>query len=79
MSNRTRRIAAALALTAASIAPAFALTAITPVKPSLPTPSGGLSTLKICFTKIYVSPTESRTFARVCSAFESPGTVRLGG
>jgi hypothetical protein len=79
MSNRTHRIAAVLALTAAGIAHALAATPITPVKPApIFTPAPSLPTLKICFTKISISPTQSRTFARACTAVEAPGTVRLG-
>ncbi len=79
MSNRIYRIAAVVALAATGIAQTYAVT-LTPVRQSpLPAPSPSLPVLKVCFTKVFVSPTESRTFARACTATEAPGTVRLGG
>ena len=84
MSNRTHRIAhhivLAFVLATAGIAHAFAQTPVSPVRipPLNQGGPSGLPKLKICFTKLSISPTESRTFARVCTAVESPGTVRLG-
>ena len=80
MSNRTQRIVAAFVLAAAGITHAFALTPVSPVKlpPLNQGGPSGLPTLKICFTKLSISPTESRTFARTCTVHEAPGTVRPG-
>jgi len=73
----SRRIhtATALALTFAVVSQAFALTPISLVRPSLPTPTGGLPQLKVCYTQISTSVSTSRLFARPCTSIEAPGTV----
>ena len=80
MKKSTIRFAAALAVTAAGISQAFALTVVTPVKPvPIGSSSPSLPVLKVCFTQLNTSASTSRLFARVCAPFEAPGTVRLGG
>ena len=73
MTNRIHQAAAALALTALSMTQAFALTtsqiAFTPQSPSLKITS--------CFTRYFLTPTSSATYARACESGERAGSIKV--